>query len=244
MNHPIEVKGSITLPITLGMANRPVAYNSTFGRLIMRMVRIVVAIVYMKNKFLTITRVGYLRSDQCTMRQYHMLFVKLVRELVVEGQNTQEAELANQILDLDNLYVKDKHGNEKIEATEYTETLQLFCNNEESVVFEKKLEHFCLVHSRHAGYRPQVIVHELNVLPKAKPVKQKRRKFVPQVVEALIQEVAKLLLVRFIRKVEYPNWVSNVVMVKKMNSKWRMCINFTNFNKACLKDSFPLPLID
>ena len=35
-----------------------------------------------------------------------------------------------------------------------------------------------------------------------------------------------------------------MVLVKKANEKWRMCINFTDLNQACLKDSFPLPRID
>ena len=34
------------------------------------------------------------------------------------------------------------------------------------------------------------------------------------------------------------------MMVKKNNGKWRMCVNFTDLNKACPKDSFPLPRID
>ena len=42
----------------------------------------------------------------------------------------------------------------------------------------------------------------------------------------------------------YPKWLANVVMVKKNNSKWRMYVNFTDLNKACPKDSFPLPRID
>ena len=33
-------------------------------------------------------------------------------------------------------------------------------------------------------------------------------------------------------------------MVKKPNGKWRICIDFTNLNKVCPKDSFPLPRID
>ena len=48
----------------------------------------------------------------------------------------------------------------------------------------------------------------------------------------------------FIQKVNYPEWISNVVLVKKANGKWKMCVDFTNLNKACPKDSFPLPKID
>ena len=39
-------------------------------------------------------------------------------------------------------------------------------------------------------------------------------------------------------------WLTNVVMVKKANGKWRMCVDFTDLNRACPKDSFPLPRID
>ena len=48
----------------------------------------------------------------------------------------------------------------------------------------------------------------------------------------------------FIREVEYPDWLENVVVVPKKEGKWRVCIDYTNLNNACLKDSFPLPLID
>ena len=33
-------------------------------------------------------------------------------------------------------------------------------------------------------------------------------------------------------------------MVKKANGKWRMCVDFTDLNKACPKDNYPLPQID
>ena len=42
----------------------------------------------------------------------------------------------------------------------------------------------------------------------------------------------------------YPDWLVNVVMVKNANGKWRMCVDFTYLNKACPKDSYPLPRID
>ena len=50
--------------------------------------------------------------------------------------------------------------------------------------------------------------------------------------------------VEFIREVYYPDWLANVLMVKKANGKWRMCVDFTNLNKACPKDSYPLPRVD
>ena len=53
-----------------------------------------------------------------------------------------------------------------------------------------------------------------------------------------------MLEVDFIREVYYPNWLANVVMVKKANGKWRMCVDFTDLNRACPKDSYPLPRID
>ena len=51
-------------------------------------------------------------------------------------------------------------------------------------------------------------------------------------------------MTKFIREVYYPNWLANVVMVKNANDKWRMCVNFTDLNKACPKNSYPLPCID
>ena len=58
------------------------------------------------------------------------------------------------------------------------------------------------------------------------------------------EEVAKLLETGTIIVVHYPEWLANVVLVKKANGKWRVCIDFTDLNKACPKDCFPLPRID
>jgi hypothetical protein len=57
-------------------------------------------------------------------------------------------------------------------------------------------------------------------------------------------EVKRLLSARVIRELAYPEWLDNTVMVKKCNGKWRMCIDFTDLNKACPKDEFPLPRIE
>ena len=77
-----------------------------------------------------------------------------------------------------------------------------------------------------------------------KPVQQKRRVFAPEQNQVVTDEVNKLLSTGFIQEVYYPDWLANVVLVKKANGKWRMCVDFTDLNKACPKDSFPLPRID
>ena len=61
---------------------------------------------------------------------------------------------------------------------------------------------------------------------------------------AIKNKVQKLMAAKFIREVYYPDWLANVVMVKKANGKWRMCVYFTDLNKVCPKDSYPLPRID
>ena len=94
------------------------------------------------------------------------------------------------------------------------------------------------------GVDPAVITHRLNFNPSFKLVKQKRRIFTPERQKAINEEVGKLLQAKEIREVEYPEWLANVVLVKKENGKWRLCIDFTDFNRACPKDSFPLPRID
>ena len=72
-----------------------------------------------------------------------------------------------------------------------------------------------------------------------KPVRQRRRKFNEERRQAIRDETQKLLAAGLIREVQYPEWLANVVLVKKSNGKWRMCVDFTDLNKACPKDSYP-----
>ncbi|PKA52641.1 RNA-directed DNA polymerase like [Apostasia shenzhenica] len=61
---------------------------------------------------------------------------------------------------------------------------------------------------------------------------------------AIKEEVNKLLGADYIMEVQYPQWLTNVVMVKKANGKWRMCVDFRTLNQTCPKDTYPLPRID
>ncbi|KAL5544666.1 hypothetical protein UlMin_008450 [Ulmus minor] len=83
---------------------------------------------------------------------------------------------------------------------------------------------------------PNVIVHRLNIDPNFKPVKQKRRTFNAERYMAINTEVDKLLKAEFIEEANYPDWIANVVLVKKANGNWREHTAFlTNQGLYCYK---------
>ncbi|RVW99781.1 Transposon Ty3-I Gag-Pol polyprotein [Vitis vinifera] len=84
----------------------------------------------------------------------------------------------------------------------------------------------------------------LNVFSTARPIRQKIRRFHPDRQTVIRNEMDKLLEAGFIREVSYPEWLANVSGGTQKEGKWRVCVDHTNLNKACPKDSFPLPRID
>ena len=80
--------------------------------------------------------------------------------------------------------------------------------------------------------------------PSFPSIRQKKRVFAPEQDQAIVEEIHKLQEANFIREEYYPDWLANVVTVKKASGKWRMCVDFTDLNKACPKDSYPLPRVD
>jgi hypothetical protein len=94
------------------------------------------------------------------------------------------------------------------------------------------------------GVSRDIIEHKLEVNPSTRPRKQRLHKMSDEKITVAKAEVQRLLDMAFICKLYYPSWLTNVVMVKKKNGKWRMCTDFTNLNKCCLNDDFPLIRID
>ena len=91
---------------------------------------------------------------------------------------------------------------------------------------------------------PEFIVYKLNVDPSFPPKKQKLRRAAKEHVDAVNLEVQKLKETGVIREIFFPEWLANTVVVKKKNGKWKVCVDFTNLNRACPKDLFPMPKID
>jgi hypothetical protein len=112
--------------------------------------------------------------------------------------------------------------------------LQFLRNNQDVFAWSK---------SDLTGVHRSVIEHALNTDPKVKSKLHRQRPMSGDRVKYAEAEVQKLLDARIIREVQYPVWVANVVMVPKKNGNIRLCIDFTELNKACPKDPY-LPRID
>ena len=94
------------------------------------------------------------------------------------------------------------------------------------------------------GVDPSFICHHLNVNPSITSKKQLPRCSSKEHSNAVKDKVMKLKQVGAIKEVFYLEWLANTVVVKKKTRKWRVCVDFTDLNKACPKDPFPMPGID
>ena len=91
---------------------------------------------------------------------------------------------------------------------------------------------------------PNFICHHLNVNPSITPKRQPPRRPSKKRAEAVKNEVTKLKRVGAIKDVFYPQWLPNTMVVKKKTRGWRVCVDFTDLNKVCPKDPFPMPRIN
>ena len=95
-----------------------------------------------------------------------------------------------------------------------------------------------------SGVPRELAEHTLNIDPKFKPVRQFLRRFNEERRKAIGEEGARLLAAGFIVEVFHPEWLANLVLVLKKDGTWRMCVDYTDLNKACPADPFALPCID
>jgi hypothetical protein len=94
------------------------------------------------------------------------------------------------------------------------------------------------------GVPRELAEHRLEVSKTARPIKQKLHGFAKDRKQAIEVEVCKLLAASFIRECQHPVWLANAVLVPKKTGGLRMCKHYTDLNKHCPKDQFPLPRID
>ena len=249
--------GSIQLVLTLGdspcqatttarflVVDAPSAYNMLLGRPSLNAIKAIPSAYHMMIKFPTVNGVGMVRGDQRVARECYSASMK---QKTVDNIYVDELDIREEVLT-------------RLEPSEELEPVLLDDDPEHLAYIGSKLAEYLKKHLIHflrknrdvfawkqadmGGIDPTVITHRLNVSPSFKPIKQKRRSFASERQKAINEEVNKLLQAGATREVEYLEWLANVVLVIKANGKWRLCIDFTDINKACPKDSFPLPRID
>ena len=104
---------------------------------------------------------------------------------------------------------------------------------EELVIFLKNnIDVFAWNAYEAPGVDLNFICHRLNVNPSVTPRKH---------LDAIKDEVMKLKQARTIKEIFYPEWLANIVVVKKKNGKWRVCVDFIDLNKTYPNDPFPMP---
>ena len=248
--------GSIQLVLTLGdppcqatitvrflLVEAPSAYNVLLGRPSLNSIKAIPSAYHMVIKFPTTNEVGMVRGDQRVARECYSASMK---QKAVDSIYVDELDVRDEV-------------NTRTEPSEELELVQLDDHPEHLTYIGSKLvedlrsllihflrqnkDVFAWKQEDMGGIDPAIITHRLNVSPSFKPVKQKRRSFALERQKAINEEVGKLLQAGAIREVEYPEWLANVVLVKKVNEKWRLCIDFTDVNQACPKDNFPLTWI-
>nr|GEU79242.1 reverse transcriptase domain-containing protein [Tanacetum cinerariifolium] len=99
-------------------------------------------------------------------------------------------------------------------------------------ILKKKLDIFAWQPSDMTGVQRLVAEHQLNIQEGYSPVRQKKRGQAPKRAKAIQAEVQKLVEAGIMREVYYHFWLSNPVMEKKHDGSWRMCVDFTDLNKA------------
>ena len=113
------------------------------------------------------------------------------------------------------------------ESEKFTYVRSLLSNEEREqlqLILLNNIDVFAWSQSDMVGINPMVASHKFNVIPMAKPVRQKMRRFHPARHQIIQTEVDNLLRTGFIREVKYLEWLANVVVVPKKGGKWRVCI--------------------
>ncbi|XP_075636842.1 uncharacterized protein LOC142609095 [Castanea sativa] len=215
-------------------------YNAIIGRPTLNSWRAATSTYHLSVKFTIEYGIEEIQGDQLAARECYLAMLAMDEQM--QKMNIEERRmLAKSIEVLEDVPLKASNPEKftKIGTSMEEKTKQDLVR-----LIKRSMNVFSWSHVDMPEIDPSVITHLLNISPSYKPVRQKKRVFAPERDYAIKEEVHKLIIMEFICEVYYPDWLGNVVIVKKANGKWRMCVNFTDFNRACPKDSHPLLRID
>ncbi|KAG7559308.1 Ribonuclease H domain [Arabidopsis thaliana x Arabidopsis arenosa] len=228
--------GGVTKIVNFSVTDQPTIYNVIMGTPWLSLMRAVASTYHLCVKFPTPNGVKTIWGSQKNSRMCFMAAHKLRNP--IEEAREEKKPTSDPVISIS---LDDERPDRCVEiSSDLTEEIKT-----ELVSFLKEnINTFAWSAEDLPGVSIDVICHELNVDPSFKPIKQKRRKLGRDRADAVNAEVEKLLKIGSISEARYPDWLANPVVVKKKNGKWRVCVDITDLNKACPKDSFPLPHIN
>lgn len=241
--------GTITLLVTIGtypqqltkeitflVINYSSAYNAIIGRPTLNAWRVATFTYHLLVKFLTKYRVGQARGDQIAARNCYIVMWEMDDHL--QALNIEERWVMVKPIEALEEIFQDENRLNQITCIG-TQANSLVCK-ELTLLLRNNLEVFAWSHDDMLGIDLNITVHQLNISPFFLPFGQKKKAFAQERDKAITEEVCKLLKVGFIREVYYPEWLANIVIIKMENGKWSMFVDFTDLNRVCPKDSYPL----
>jgi len=232
-----------TIPIHFLIVDAPTSYNVLLGRPSLNTLGVVVSTPTLAMKFPSpsgdILTVHY---NQRLARECYM--ASLRPQLPIQQTNHIERPPGSGIAlsgeDLDPRVGRDF----RLEPVEETSPLELPNGHSINLILISNTDLFAWSAADLPGVDPLVASHKPFIYKEARYISQKKLKLGEERRLAAKVEAEKLLNAGFIEKAQYTTLLSNVVLVKKDNGKWRMCVNYTDLNKACPRDAYPLPNID
>ncbi|XP_071906258.1 uncharacterized protein [Coffea arabica] len=257
---PVRPEGIITLMVTVGVSPRcrtvpvnfavvkePSSYNMILGRPTLNALRAVCSTLHLNMKFPTPDGVAEVLGDPKVARACYIATLKGKEKLVIQTTCLESWEplRKGERLETDEGLAELPVRLDQPERTVKVGTcLGDSIRHSLQTLIEEYAEIFAWSADDMPGVPTDLAVHRLHVDPSVRPVKQKKRSFAPERKEVVRDEVSKLLEAKIVKEVYYPTWLANPVLVKKEEKAWRMCVDFTDLNKACPKDCYPLPRID
>ncbi|GJR40954.1 reverse transcriptase domain-containing protein [Tanacetum coccineum] len=203
---------TITKTLTFVIIRSDSPHNLLLGRTAMQEMGIIVSIVHGAIKFHTPNGIGTIFSEHNSQRS-----MEEEGNLTNNGQGDAK-DILSCIDTKEKIVIDDEYPEQKT-TTHITRVPRTLIIREETFSTE----------------------HQLNVFNHTESVKQKKRSLAPERNKVIRTQVEELVEAGVLREVKYQMWVSNLIIVKKDDGKWKLRIDFTNINKACTREPYPLP---
>lgn len=232
----VQPLGAIDLPISMGVSpcqivkliwflvvNCPSAYNAILGRTTLNSMRAVTSTYHLLVKFPTRNGIGEQRRDQIAVRECYVATLKEKRPkeaLVIEAldvRDEKEKQRAEPVEELVDVQIEEGDQGRVIKVRSM---LQEDLKTQLVNFLKSNRDVFAWSHDHLTGIDPKIMSHHLGIDPKQRPVKQRTRAFKKERGDAVLEEVQKLIAANFVREMQYPDWLANVVLVRKANGDY------------------------